>query len=238
MMYHSGIFYPEDKEELSKLVGNAEKKEAHRFFILPHMRLDAIAGLYRTAFSMIPDGRRIIAILPLHREPLEKDRGRIVFTSPDKIVETPLGSVRLQSLGASDASSYEEEEYSLELLYPFVAAATPNATLCPVFVRLEGAEDCRRLAGFLKPYDDGRSIFIVSSNMTARMDGAEAERDRMIGLIEGGEHLIDLWRKGRISACGAPAIECLSRIGGGRWRLIGVGEDERLAGHAAFNMEC
>ena len=237
MMYHSGIFYPEDKEELSKLMGKVEKEEAHRFFILPHMRLDAIAGLYRKAFSMIPDGRRIIAILPLHREPLEKDEGKIIFTSPGRIEETPLGSVRIETLGATDASSYEEEEYSLELLYPFVAAAAPNATLCPVFVRIGGAEDSKKLERFLKPYDDGRSIFIVSSNMTARMDGAEAERDRMIGLIEGGEHLIDLWRKGRISACGAPAIECLSRIGGGRWRLIGVGEDERLAGHAAFYME-
>ena len=239
MIYHSSIFYPESKEELSRLVSPIEDTAAHKAFILPHMRLEYIAHLYRSVFSSIPDGRRVVAILPIHRELLERDEGKIMLTAASRIEETTLGPVRIESAGAGDASVYEEEEYSLELLYPFMAYHNPSSTLIPVFTHIVSAENTKKLHAFLKTLDDGNTSFIVSSNMTAKLpqESVAPERDKVIAALERGENLMDQWRKGHVKACGTPAISATGRLGSGRWTLIGVSEKETKAGHAALYMD-
>lgn len=239
MIYHSGIFYPEREEALRKLTEPIGQSEAHKAFILPHMRLDFIAGLYRTAFASISDGRRIVALLPLHRELLSADRGKKILTSPSRIEKTPLGDVRITSLGSGDGETYEEEEYSLELLYPFVASHNPSSELCPVFTRLESSQDAKELESFLRTLDDGNTVFIVSSNMTGKLPEEQiaAERGKVVEMLGKGEGLMDEWRKGHISPCGAPIITAVSRLGSGRWQLIGISEKETKAGHAALFMD-
>ena len=239
MICHSGIFYPSDKEEIEKLVAPVGDERVHKAFILPHMELRSVAALYRMAFSSIRNGMRIVAILPIHRELLMRDEGKLMLTSAERTEETPLGKVRIGSLGCGDVSPYEEEEYSLELLYPFAAAHTPDSLLCPIFTRLKSADDSRKLTAMLQKLDDGNTVFITSSNMTAKLPESEiaAKRDRVIDMLTKGEHLIDLWRKGHITACGAPAIEAVSRLGSGRWTLMGISEKETKAGHAALYMD-
>ncbi len=240
MIYHSGIFYPEDNEELLALVSPIGNEERHKAFILPHMRLEYIAALYRTAFASIPDGTRIVLLLPLHREVLEKDKGKKLFSSKTRKEETALGSVNILSLGFDDAGPYEEEEYSLELFYPFIAFHNPSSTLCPLFTRLENSEDVKMLAKYLFTLDDGNTIFITSSNMTDKLpeDAVSPERDKVVHMLENGEHLMDEWRKGHIRGCGIPLIESISRIcGNGKWKLIGISEKETKAGHAALYID-
>lgn len=239
MIYHSGIFYPDTKEELIKLVTPIEEKETHKAFILPHMELKSIAHLYREVFGSIRNGMRIIALIPIHREVLIKDNGKKLFSPLSRIEETTLGNVKIESLGYDDSAPYEEEEYSLELLYPFIAYHNPDSVLYPVFAHLESGEDTKKLANDLKKLDDGNTVFIASSNMTAKMETSdvECERDKMVSLLENGEKLMERWKKGRISACGTPLIESISRIGSGRWHLLGISEKETKAGHAALYMD-
>ena len=239
MIYHSGIFYPEDEKELREMAEVKEKGDEHKAFILPHMRLCYVAHLYRKAFSSIRNGKRIVAILPLHREPLEKDRGKIIFASREREEETVLGRVTIDSVAPDDATPYEAEEYSLELLYPFVAANTPSSHLCPVFTRLENSADVRKFTEFLRSLDDGNTIFIVSSNMTGKLpeEKVAPERDKALRILESGENAMDMWQRGHIGICALPAITALSRLGSGKWHLEGVSEKETGAGHAALYMD-
>ncbi len=237
MIFHSGIFYPEEKEELLSLVTPIKDGEKHKAFILPHMALKYCAHLYREVFASISDGTRIIALLPLHREPLLKDEGKILFSPQERTESTPLGDVRIGSLGYTDSASYEAEEYSLELLYPFTAFHNPSSVLYPLFSAAESSQDVKKLTALLSSLDDGNTAFIVSSNMTGKVKNAEevsSGREMMTELLAKKEPLLDLWRKGRITPCGAPLIESVSRITASAWTLIGISEKETMAGHAAF----
>ena len=96
----------------------------------------------------------------------------------------------------------------------------------------------KKLSRILSGYDDGNTVFIISSNMTGRLDkGIEEERDSAVNLILSSEHLMDAWMKGKLRACGAPLAEAVRRYAGGRWKLIGISEKETKAGHAALYMD-
>ena len=89
MIYHSAIFYPEDKDELRKLASIDERKEEGSAFILPQMMLSRSAFLYRQVFGRIADGREITLIVPLRREMLEKDRGSLFFQNMQDSLNLP-----------------------------------------------------------------------------------------------------------------------------------------------------
>lgn len=239
MMYHGGIFYPDDKEKLEELVAPIIESDEHKAFILPHMELRSIAALYRKAFGSIRNGKRIVALIPIHRELLLRDNDKKLFSPSPRNEETPLGRIRIGSLGFDDSTPYEEEEYAAELLYPFAAYHNPDSVLCPIFAHPENSDDVKKLSSILKELDDGETVFIASSNMTAKLpeDAIEKERDEIINLLSDGAKLMDGWKKGRITACGTPLIESLSRIGSGKWKLIGISEKETKAGHAALYMD-
>ena len=238
MIYHEDIFYPSEKDALMKLVSPIEDAARHKAFILPHMALEYIAHLYRKAFASIPDGTRIIGLFPLHREVLERDKGTMLFSSEMRDENTPLGTVRIEDLPFPSATPYEEEEYSMELLLPFIAYHNPKSVFHPLFVSVKNSEDMKKLSRILSGYDDGNTVFIISSNMTGRLDdGIEEERNEAVNLILSSEHLMDAWMKGKLKACGAPLAEAVTRFTGGRWKLIGISEKETKAGHAAFILE-
>ncbi len=238
MRYHEDIFYPSSKEELIGLLEPIGVNDEHKAFIVPHMALGYIAHLYRAVFSSIPDGMRIIGLFPLHREPLLCDENEILFSSEERDEEMAIGTVHIRSLGFPSASAYEEEEYSMELLLPYIAHHNPSSLFYPIFCNVKKSEDMKKLAQKLTEYDDGNTAFIISSNMTDRIDkGVEEEREKAINMVLSGNHLMDAWRKGRFRACGAPLIEAARRAFGGHWQLIGVSDKETKAGHAAFFMD-
>ena len=236
MIYHSGIFYPSDKDELSKLAGKRDgcAERCPKAFILPHMDLRRCIDLYRKAFSMIPDGKRIAALLPLHRPPLENDRPSFLFSSAGRTEHFITGDIEIEEAGLPHADAYEKEEASLELLFPLIASYCPSSHLIAIFSSALSAGEVRKLTETVHSLDDGNTVFIVSSNMTGLADNHEAEMDRMIERLLSGEPLLDGYRKGHISACGTPIIEALSRAVPGKWELIGKAGNDRKAGHAAL----
>jgi len=142
-VYHSSIFYPNDKDELLKLTAPLEKKEPKRAIIVPHQDMRKCYMAYQEAFRYIPDFSRIIALLPIHSERLIKDDGKIIFQGDDEIT-TPLGTIYLEDLGIDRANYYQEEEYSGELILPFVQTSCPHSTLAFLYVKAENSEETKR----------------------------------------------------------------------------------------------
>ena len=238
MIYHSAVFYPESKEELLPLVSPIGNEAPIRAAILPHMRLDGVASFYRRVFASIPDGKSLIIILPIHRETLEKDRGIHIFQSSENIEETALGPVAVSGLGLPDGSAYEKEEYSRELFFPYIAFHNPSSPVHFIFTRITRSAEMRELTRILSPLAGDDTIFLISSNMTGRLPENEVKKatEASVSTILEGGHMMDSYQKGRISACATPVIESVQGILGGRWELLGIRDDDRTSGHAAFIM--
>ena len=220
MRYHGTIFYPEERSELLSLVEAEKDSDPIRAAILPHMGLWQCQEAYRSVFRTIPDCKRIIALLPLHRPPLERDGGSIMFESKEEAEDTPLGEVRIGTFGLGDASFFHA------------------TTLTEIYTYVKKSEDMKKLRHFLSSMDDGNTVFLISSNMTGRLQEDEMRRMRsstIDAILEGG-HLLDKWRKGRIGACATAEIESVSAILGGRWELIWTREEDSICGHAGFIM--
>ena len=238
MIYHSAVFYPDGRDELMPLVSPIGNEEPIRAAILPHMRLEGVAPFYRRVFASIPDGKRLVILLPLHRETLEKDRGMHIFQSPEATEETPLGPVRVSGLGLPDGSPYEKEEYSKELFLPYIAYHNPSSPVHFLFARIERGAQIKELTRVLSPLADDDTIFLISSNMTGRLPECEVRKatEASVEAMLRGGHMMDLYQKGRVGACATPLIECVQTLLGGSWELIGIRDDDRTSGHAAFIM--
>lgn len=238
-MIHEDIFYPSRKEELEKLLGGRLERTKSKAFIVPHMEMSRIASLYREVFSRIPDGAPVTALLPLHREKLLKDEGKLAF-SPDKdFWDMPSGRVKLAPSPFPSSLPYESEEFSGELLAAASAFYCPHSALRLVWSDVKKSEDVRKLVSILRDFCDNNETYIVSSNLTEELKGAELKEKgaSAIQLLESGEALLDPIRKGRLRACGGVLIETVSRLVPGRWKLIGTVPDEKYAAHAAFYRE-
>ena len=237
MIYHNSIFYPDDRESLLSLVAPIERKERARAAIVPHMDARKCAPFYRSVFSCIEDGMRIVALLPLHRPPLSSDSAFRLFESKTS-EETPLGSVNVGTFGLRDGSAYDEEEYSRELILPFAAYSTPSSELHFIYTYLKKSKDMKELQHFLSSVDDGNTFFLISSNMTAKLPKDEMSRIKAatIDAILSKEHLMDLWQKGKTGACATAEIESVRAVLKGRWELAGEREEDESCGHACFIM--
>ena len=238
MIYHSAVFYPDGRDELMPLVSPIGNEEPIRAAILPHMRLEGVAAFYRRVFASIPDGRRLVILLPLHRDTLDKDKGIHILQAPEGIDMTPLGPVRISGLGLPDGTPYEKEEYSRELFLPYIAYHNPSSLVHFLFIRITRGAQIKELSRILSPLSDDDTIFLISSNMTGRLpenDVGKATKASIDAILKGG-HLMDQYQKGRLGACATPLIESVQTILGGRWELIGAKDDDRTSGHAAFIM--
>ncbi len=237
-VYHSAIFYPEDKKELLALSAPLEKKEYSKAVIVPHQDLRKCYKAYQEAFSHIPDNSKIIALLPIHSEKLIKDKASIVFEYDEAEIETPLGMIRLKSLGLERCGYYGEEEYSAELIFPYIITSCPNSTLSVVFAKVENSDECKKLSKLIEKWNNDDTFFIISSNLTGRLKTEELvkEKAKAIQMLESGTKLLDSYRKGHCNICAAPIIDALGRIINGKWALI-CDVDDTITGHAAFKKE-
>ena len=75
MRYHEGIFYPENKDELSLLLGDGLSDKTAKALILPHAGLSHISSLLREGFSYTKNKERVIILSPLHSGRIYGERG-------------------------------------------------------------------------------------------------------------------------------------------------------------------
>lgn len=236
--YHESIFYPSEKKQLLDLCYPLEKKEKKRAFIIPHQDLRKCYKSYQEVFSHIPDNSRIIALLPLHSEKLLQDSDYIAFESDDKI-ETPLGTIELEDLGLKKCHYYREEEYSAELIIPFVQTSCPHSTLALVYVSAKDASESKKVAHLIKRWDNNNTFFIISSNLTGIVasEDLKKEKEKSISMLENGQNLLDSYRKGQNGICASAIIDALSRVIPGKWRMLVSIDDDTITGHASFCKE-
>lgn len=237
--YHSSIFFPSGKEEMLELIAKYDKKEPHKAIIVPHQDLRKAHESYSEAFRFIPDGKKIIAIVPLHSQSLQADKDSIVYEPEEMDIETPIGPIHLESLGLKKCEHYMQEEFAAELILPYVQVCTPNSKLSVVIARLENAEDSKKMAKLIERWNDEDTFFIISSNLSARMNDIEMlemEKKKAIKALSEGEKLLDSYRKGRIGICASAIIDALSRVIKGRWKLV-HNQQDTTTGHASFYKE-
>ena len=225
-LFFQDIFYPTDEDSLSALVKAKEKKEEHTpsLFLLPHAHLDAIAHMYRDAFSLIHHPKRIVILAPLHAEVLDSDKGHSLFTYESGIAITPLGEVNIEEAPSVRITpDYAEEEYSIELFYPYVAANCPSTTIMPILAKLDGKEDVIALAHLISKLKkaENNTVFIVSGNFTSegRCDEILRQARTLEQLLENNAPLLEATSKKLITGCACKILEATRTTTSGHFHL-------------------
>ncbi len=238
-IYHDAIFYPREEQTLREMTALPHSEVKAKAIIVPHQDLRRAYNLYCEAFSRIKHAKRLIILSPLHSEVLLKDEGKFLFEGEPGTITTPLGEVRISHLGLDISEHYAEEEYAPELLLPYIASSFDSVETYIVYSAAKSAEESKKLSRLISKWNNEHTVFIISSNLTGRMDKETMLESRAQGaaLIESGAHLMDLYRKGRISICGSAIIDALNRAITGNWHLIGLNQRDESTGHGAFYKE-
>ncbi len=236
-LYHESIFYPEEKEELSKLtaIDNKEAINASAL-ILPIGDMRKLAPLYRKAFSTVQSKKRIIIIVPIHNELLEEDSREIALEGESGILKTALGDINIVSLGLKINEAYAEEEPAGELALPFIARYVKSSELAIVYAKIDSAKKSKELSKILEKLKNDDTLFIISSNLTGKLkkEEIEEERSKAAKLIEGSSHLIDAINKREAEITAAGIIDSYNRVNENKWILIGFANEDSITGHGAF----
>ncbi len=228
-VYHEAIFYPSESRDLDKLVSRDNNILDASAIIVPHQDLRKCAPLYNKAFSLKKDIKSFLILAPLHSGTLENDSAELFFEDKSDAVETPLGTVRLRSLGFRDASSYLLEEPGPELPLLYIAKYYPESTVSVLFFNMEKAKDVKEGIRILKNKLNPLPFFIISSNLSSTLATRDEEKERLIL----SDHLMEAYTKKKTGICAAPAIEAVNGLLDGEWVFLGYSDDTKV-GHAAF----
>ena len=148
MRYHEGIFYPENKDELSLLLGDGISEKEAKALILPHAGLSHISSLLREGFSYTKNKERVIILSPLHSGRIHGEKG---FFFEGELLP---GSFMFH-LGAEIKEMYAEEEPGPEELIPYVEKYMGNKPWAVLYCDIKSAQESKRLASFLSPFIGG-----------------------------------------------------------------------------------
>ncbi len=178
----AGQFYPGGSDELrTTLTGlfNAALPSRNladvRAIIVPHAGYVYSGTVAASGFNQIDTSRKydnIFIIGPSHHVGFE---GASVYTQGNFI--TPLGTVEVnRNLGEelihgsplfSSRTDAHASEHSVEVEIPFLQHILPGPfRIVPIVVGANAAGTCSRIADVLRPYLNGRNLFIVSSDFS------------------------------------------------------------------------
>jgi len=214
----AGRFYPDDPEELRKMVGTLlrdasglDVKGTIRGLVSPHAGyiysgIVAAAG-YR---QIAPSIRTVILIGPSHRFPL----GGASIPSVTAY-RTPLGDVRLSKLAFrlqklpifGSVTEAHKMEHSLEVQLPFLQVMLRAFEIVPILVN---SADPKALAAALAPYIDNDTLIVASTDLSHYYPYERAvSLDRICtSAITGAEFS----RMPLCEACGKQAVMTLMHI--------------------------
>jgi AmmeMemoRadiSam system protein B/AmmeMemoRadiSam system protein A len=136
--------------------------------VLPHAGW-AFSGLAAAAAvrGLPSDVERVVVLAPAHRGGFDgyTVEDHRAYATP--LGETPLcpAALGLRAGGAPSAdASALAREHSIEVILPLLQSALPNLCLVPVLLGAMDAEGERALARRLADLDDGRTLFVASSD--------------------------------------------------------------------------
>lgn len=235
--YHESIFYPEDKEELLKLTEISSKEAINASaLILPIGDLRKLSSLYKSAFSKVRDKKRIIIIVPIHNELLEEDKEEIALEGEVGALATPLGDIKLVSLGLKKNEAYAEEEPAGEIPLQFIARYFKEAEVSIIYAKVDTARKSKELSKLLEKLQNEDTLFIITSNLTGKIKAGDIEdkRAKAAELIISSSHLIDAINKREAEISAAGIIDSYNRVNENKWILIGFADEDTITGHGAF----
>lgn len=168
----AGSFYPSDKQELERLISEFDiesPKYFSRAVIVPHAGYKYSGKLSASGIKHLdPNIKNIFIFAPAH---YERVFGCVVCDYDS--IETPLGEIKINQYLTQEISKLcdcntnnfaFEQEYSVDILLPFIQTYLPNAKIIPV---LYGCENFTNLADTIKQfYKNKENGFIISSDLS------------------------------------------------------------------------
>lgn len=225
-LYFMDMYYPSDTQELRQYC-SVTPRDCHTpsLILLPHSSLEFIHGMYQDAFSQIHNPRRIVVMAPVHGQKFEDDASSSLFTFSSGDVMTPLGPVRIQAVdGVKVNDSYAEEEYAVELFYPYVALNSPDSVVLPILTALESKEDIQALSRLIVRLkkEENDTVFIISGNFTqiGRSEEINQMARTLNELLENNAPLLDAAARKKISGCAYRMMEASRTAIQGHFRII------------------
>ncbi len=222
------IFYPGKAEELADTV-HRHLKEAENsgdsapVILSPHAGYGYAGNFMGAAYkaASAADFSRVVILSRVHREP-----DKVLFLPESTAFRTPLGDVEvdspwISSLLQADPHFKQDdiphtEEHSIEVQLPFIQVLWPQAKIVPILSGVPSLSLMRILGGALRQLvrsSSGRTLFVVSSNLSAydHPEDAKRDTDHFLSLLEKGEweSFPDLLRQKKINACSA---DCLTAV--------------------------
>jgi len=229
----AGLFYPDDKVEMLKLLesygmGNAEFGQA-KAIIAPHGAWSysgAIAAdTFTAAMGRNSSIKKVVILGPIHDK---REKG--LFLSNSHSFYTPLGNVlvdrKLSEQLGNSGDSFEINdiphlgEHSIEILLPFVKYCFPRASIIPVLMGQPGAQYIYDLSQGLKsvilPIVD-ETLIVISCNLSCNKDERSAKliAEETLSLFAdmNAPALTSAILEGRLNACGGALVVSLLESG-------------------------
>ena len=229
----AGLFYPDDKVEMLKLLesygmGNAEFGQA-KAIIATHGAWSysgAIAAdTFTAAMGRNSSIKKVVILGPIHDK---REKG--LFLSNSHSFYTPLGNVlvdrKLSEQLGNSGDSFEINdiphlgEHSIEILLPFVKYCFPRASIIPVLMGQPGAQYIYDLSQGLKsvilPIVD-ETLIVISCNLSCNKDERSAKliAEETLSLFAdmNAPALTSAILEGRLNACGGALVVSLLESG-------------------------
>ncbi len=173
-----GVFYPLEKEMLEKQIkdflAQAEKIEGKpKILIIPHAGYDFSGQAAAYGFKQLEgeNFKRVILIGPSHIDWFDG-----IALSEKDIWRTPLGDVAVdvdfcqKLIKENKKIFYREsahfEEHSLEAELPFLQKVLADFKIVPIIMGEPTAENAKILSEALKKNIDGKTLIIISSDLS------------------------------------------------------------------------
>jgi AmmeMemoRadiSam system protein B len=231
----SGLFYPDDPEEIKASFASwglddssrrEEKPENVLGIIAPHGAWPLSGKAAAQAFLSCRERRESISravVLGALHDPIRPG----LFLSNSDFFETPLGDLPVDEESSEELASCSTvfeindmphlREFSIEVLLPFVKYCFPDASIVPILMGFYSPRLIKGLAGALNVvFGENRdqTLFVISTCLAKNKNSetAFAQANRFVALIDEGDGgmIGNEFSGGGLSACGAPlAAACL-----------------------------
>ena len=226
----SGLFYPDNKEELQKLIENEIEPFTpgrSSLILTPHGSFSTAGQCLAASYAACREKevKTVLLMGPVHRE--KKDAA--LYLPAMNFFSTPLGPVPVDSdikkKLLEESSLFQEndmphmEEHCLEVQLPFVHYLFPDAKIIPVLMGNLNRKQIGRAAEEIKKTMEDRwdsTLTVLSVNLSDFLALEESRHmaDNLIRMLEFPlrNSLIEEEKAGSISSCGTRVLSLASEL--------------------------
>ncbi len=222
---HHDIFYPSDKNEISKMIIECEKKYKakdktdSKVFIVPHASYQFILGLLVNIFTSVKDDfDKILIVAPSHLKQIDVNSNINLFAPTYEAIKTPLGLLQFNKdvidshfKENMNNDTYFEEESSFEQLYILVQHYFENKKVIPICAVIENSKQSKDFSSILNTIIDEKTLIFISANACSyqKSNLAYKKTSEFINALTTNTKLLQLQKKNIIDSCGCGIIDSI-----------------------------